>query len=82
MLQYICSRFHHLRCIVPYLCGCAGKWDEELNRRIICGLKKGVDWGIFKSGDPVVLVIGLEKGAGGTNCIQLVTVPREFNVVC
>lgn len=74
------------RCTVPCLYGGASgangekaNWDVSLNNRVRFGLESASKWGYLVPGDTVVLVIGLKKGVGNTNCIQIVQCPGLKN---
>ncbi|XP_012937591.1 pyruvate kinase PKM-like [Aplysia californica] len=66
------------RCLVPYLYEGASQssWEDDLNHRVSSGLEMGMAWGHLKFGDVVILVVGLEKGSGNTNSIQIITCPH------
>ncbi|XP_067943489.1 pyruvate kinase PKM-like isoform X2 [Watersipora subatra] len=55
------------------------EWTEDMDNRIHKGMQVGMDRGFLKPGDNVVVVTGWRAGAGFTNTMRVVTIPRNMN---
>ncbi|CAH1789631.1 unnamed protein product [Owenia fusiformis] len=52
-------------------------WTEDMDTRIRRAIKDGKERQFLKAGDNVVIVTGWTKGAGHTNTMRVIVVPRE-----
>merc|ERR1712142_529910 len=64
------------RGVVPvyYTPEAKGEWMDDVNARVEYAVETGKEMGFIKTGDPVVVVTGWQKGAGYTNCMRVLYV--------
>ncbi|KAF9921892.1 Pyruvate kinase [Linnemannia zychae] len=47
-------------------------WQEDVDKRLRWGMERGMDAGLLKSGQPVVVIQGFRAGYGNTNTMRIV----------
>ena len=57
------------------------EWVEDMDARINCALKEGMARGMCDVGSIAVIVTGWRSGAGYTNTMRIIEVPRESEMI-